>query len=407
MRIHRRSHSKSARPPAETRDPFYLGAASRRLGRFSRGTVAAICLVLGSQLQAATAPTPAEPEPDLTPLMPLWNPFYSVMAGAGYKDNLLLASKNREGSSFTAVGGDFTLWKRPAEDGHELQLGISANDRRYLANRSMDHENAFLGHARYIGSLSDRWQWVVDLDAAYFDQVLDLTVLETQINRQRLRQFSLGGGPGLRYRVGSKSWFEITPILSRTWLDGQFDSYDELGGQLSFLQGYGNRSEWRLEFAGRERRYDTRRQATLQGVAIPGTHLNYRRHDIQLVDRHYFDPARRWLLETRLKGLVSDDNGPGYFDYWRIGFAERLQIRLTRWDFKAEIGYNFYNFPQQHVTPTIQRTRGDLSGQFRVERSLRRGWKLFAEFDHDRSMAADPLETFSANTVWAGALWEF
>lgn len=339
--------------------------------------------------------------------MPLWNPFYSVMAGAGYKDNLLLASKKKEGSSFTAVGGDFTLWKRPAEDGNELQLGISANDRRFLANRSMDHENAFLGHARYLRTLSDRWQWVVDLDAAYFDQVLDLTVLETQINRQRLKQFSLGGGPGLRYRVGSKSWLEVTPIVSRTWLDGQFDSYDEFGGQLSFLQGYGHRSEWRLEFAGRERRYDTRQQATLQGVVIPGTRLTYQRNDIQLVDRHYFDPARRWLVETRVKGLVSSDNGSGYFDYWRIGFSERLQIRLARWDFRGEIGYNFYNFPQQSVTPTVQRTRGDLSGQVRVERSLGRGWKLFAEFDHERSMAADPLETFSANTVWAGALWEF
>ena len=373
-------------------------------------TLASLALLLKCpSLLAAAADLPRS-KPDLTLLMPVWNHFYNLTAGVGYKDNILLASRAREASSFASIAGDFTLWKRPAEDGHELQLGVSANDRQYLANRTMDHEHVFVGHARYLGRLSDRWQWVADFDAAYFDQILDVTILETQIDRQRLKQFSIGGGPGLRYQVGNRSWLELTPIVSRSWLEGQFDSYNELGGQLSFLQSYGSRSEWRLEFAGKRRDYDTRRQATLQGFAQPGTSLHYRRENLQWVNRHYFDAARRWRLETRIKGFVSSDNGSGYYDYWSTGFSERLELKLQRWEFRLEAGYTFYHFPSQIVgspTSTIERTRGDLTGLIRIDRIINRNWRIFGEFNHDRALAADPLETFSANTVWLGVSWDY
>ncbi|MBI1840799.1 MAG: hypothetical protein HYR88_08130 [Verrucomicrobia bacterium] len=363
--------------------------------------------------RAAELPTPdsvpLHKEENLARLMPVWNPLYSLSVGAGYKDNLLLASRGKESSGFVGFAGDFTLWRRPDDDGKELQFGLSANDRRYWADRNMDHENSLITYGRYIHDLSPHWQWVSEFSAGYFDQVFDFTSLETQVKRRRLRQITLGGSMGLRRKIHEQSWVQFSPIASRSWFHDEFDHYSEYGGVLTFNSEYGRRSEWNIEYSGRARVYDSSMQATLQGVTIPGTSLVYARHALQFADKHYFDPAHRWMLETKARGLVSFDNGSGYFNYWRIGFSERLQVHLLNWEFKLETGLTYYEFPHQGVggAGRDRRTRCDLVEILRVERTVGHGWKLYGEYDHDRSLASDPFERFGANTVSGGVIWEF
>ena len=348
-------------------------------------------------------------EGDITPAMPVWNPLYSLSTSVGYKDNLILASRGAESSGFVGLSGDFTLWKRPNNDGKELQFGLSASDRRYWADRNMDHENAFIGYGRYLHDLGSRWQWVSEFSTGYFDQVFDFTTLETQAKRRRLQQITLGGSMGFRRRIHDRSWLQFSPIASRSWFHDEFDHYTEYGGAVTWTTEYGNRSEWSIDYSARIRDYDSSMQATLQGFSVPGSSLRYERHALQVTDKHYIDPARHWLLETKVRGLLSYDNGSGYFDYWRVGFSERLQIRLRRWEFRFEAGLTYYEFPHQFVGATLQnkRTRCDIIALARVERTLRPGWKLFAEYDRDQSQASDSLEQFRANTVSGGVVWEF
>src|SRR5262245_31017292 len=78
---------------------------------------------------------------DLTPLMPVWNQYYTVSTSIGYKDNVLLAAHNPEASGFINNGFDITIWRRPIDDGREFQFAISAADRRYWHHQSVGHED--------------------------------------------------------------------------------------------------------------------------------------------------------------------------------------------------------------------------------------------------------------------------
>lgn len=363
---------------------------------------------LGATPRAENQPPPAATL-DLTPLLPAWNPFYSVSLGAGYKDNLLLSHGNQEVSGFATAGFDFTLWRRPLEDGREFQMTLNGVDRRYWADRSVDHEDWAFGRARYLHELGPGWIWVTDLDASYFDLALDLTYVETNPRGAQLRGASLGGLSGIRRRWESVGWLQVSPLYSRTWLSGAFDPYQEVGAQASFQRAYGHRSEWRMDYTGRIRVYDERRAVDGEGREIPDTRLRYARHDLGWTDRHYWDEGRRWLSATKVGGLISTDNGSGYFNYWRLSLLEQLEFQTRRWSFRVEGGVGHYRFPHQSAGVGLAdtRERTDLTFGGRIEHRLTRWLKLQVEYTYDRALANDVLEAYSANTVQVGTVWEF
>lgn len=360
---------------------------------------------------AEPAPTPSAESLaglDLSPLLPVWNAFYGASTGVGYKDNLLLSKNDPEESGFVSAHLDLILWRRPIEDGREFLLSLSGADRRYWSGQSMDHDDVALAHSRYLHDFGEHWQGVIEGDAAYLDQMLDTSYNETPRARTRVQGAVLSGTPGMRWRFGKRDWIQISPLVSRTWLSKPYDSYSEYGGQLSWGHSYGSKSDWRLDYTGRLRFYDNTRLATLAGTAIAGSDLQLQRHEIQWVDHHHWDAARRWQTSTRLGGRLSDDNGPGYYDSWRAWVAEQLQYRLSRWEFSVEGGVSFSHYPHQHPGSLGESRRfTEWIGTARVERRLGLSWKVYVDYTYERSQATDAFEAFTANTVESGVRVEF
>ncbi len=364
------------------------------------------------RVQAADASSPSLSQSltglDLSPLLPIWNSFYGVSVGVGYKSNVLLARNEAESSGFAATRLDFILWRRPIEDGREFLLSITGADRRYWASESITHDDVGLAHARYLHELGEHWQGVLELDGSYLDQVLDTSFNDSPRARRRVQGAVLGGTPGMRWRFNERDWIQLSPVISRTWLRSPYDSYSDLGGQLSWGHNYGMKSDWRLEYTGRARLQDDSRQATLSGVPLPGSDLQYQRHDFQWADHHYWDAAKRIHTSTRIGGRLSYDNGPGYYDSWRVWLAEQLQYRLNRWEFTFEGGVSFSRYPQQQVGSQGESRRfTEWSGLARIERRLGLRWKLYGDFSYERSQATDAFEAFTASTVETGIRFEF
>ncbi|MBL9171224.1 MAG: hypothetical protein JNN07_26060 [Verrucomicrobiales bacterium] len=353
--------------------------------------------------------SPTNASPDFSLLLPVWNPFYTVGVGAGFKDNLLLSHADREPSGFVSITGDFTLWRRPIDDGREFQWVVNAVDRRYWSDRRVDHEDWAFSRARYLHDLGAAWAWVTDLDLSYFDVAVDLTYVESVPLGAQLRGGSVGGLTGLRRKWDSGDWLQFNPLASRTWLSGGFDAYSEFGGALGYHHPYGHKSDWHADYSLRLRRYDRRGVVDLSGREQLETELRYLRHDVSWALRHYWDQRRRWRTTTKLSGLASFDNGSGYFSYWRAALTEQLEYQASHWSVRMEAGVAHYEFPRQRLVTGGEesRRRSDLVLGLRVERRLGRLVKLMLEYNWDGAVANDQLEAYGANTIQGGVALDF
>lgn len=347
--------------------------------------------------------------PDLSVLMPVWNPFYSVSVGVGYKDNVLLSHSDSKGSGFVGLSGDFTLWRRPIEDGREFQWVLNAVDRRYWNQDVINHEDWAFSRARYLHDLGPSWIWVSELDLSYFDVAVDLTYVESAPLGAQLRGGGVGGLSGIRHKWDSGDWVQISPAGSRTWLSGGFDAYSEWGGQVAFQHGYGNRSDWRADYSLKLRQYDHRRTVDLVGREVSTRGLTYLRHDMSWALHHYWDASRRWRTTTKLNGLASFDNGSGYLSYWRAAATEQLEYLARSWSLRLEVGMAYYSFPRQRLVlgSSTTRERADIVTAVRWERKLGRAWKFQMEYNWDGALANDPLEAYGANTFQGGLAVDF
>lgn len=365
-------------------------------------------------LEAQTVPAPELDKNtwkglDLTPLLPVWNPFYSVSAYTGYKDNVTLSHRNRENSGFVSIAGDLTLWRRPIEDGREFQASFSGADRRFWSASPVDHESWSSLRARYLQDVDEHWQWITDLEANYLDLAVDISSVDTTSDRRSLRGFTLTALTGARWKWQEAWWLQLSPLVGRAWLSGVFDGYNELGGQWMLGHPYGRGSEWRLEYTPRWRTYDTRTLATSTGITLPGTHLEYLRHDFQWVHKYVWGKAKRWRLNGKIGGLVSSDNGSGYFDYWRAAVSETLEFQTVHWGARVEVGAAHYQFGHQRSQsrPSDKRERDDLLLTTRLEYRVLSALKLVAEYGYEGAAATDSVEAFTANTIFGGLTWEF
>ena len=348
---------------------------------------------------------------DLLLLLPAWNGFYDVSAGAGYNDNLLLGSTARQQSGFGILRANTALWRRPVEDGQEFLLTLAATDRRYWAPRDMDHDDALQLQARYTRQFGPRWALALEADGFYSDQILDTSSIDTPGVRQRIHGGRLDGLPGIRWKSGeSTPWVELAPIVSQTWLRAPYDSFSEHGMRLSTGRPYGWRSEWRLDYSLRFRDYESHPAVTSGGLALPGTHLGTLRHEVQWVDRHYWDEARRWFTTTKLRGRFATDNASGFYDSRNLAVAEQLNLRTSRWELALEAEYGRWDFPHQPVPAAgggAHRGLDDWVLVARVERRVGLSWKLFLEYERESVRAADPFDGFLANVYTLGVTREF
>jgi hypothetical protein len=344
---------------------------------------------------------------DLSLLLPEWNQFYELSVGAGYKDNILLGNAGIEKSGFASAQGSLAVWRRPMEDGREFFITAVGMDRRYWADRSVDHEDAAQAHARYLQDFGARWVGTLDVEAAYIDQVLDTSYIDTPGTRHRIHGGLVGTTPGVRWKWGDHTWVGIAPVVSRTWLDAPYDSHTEYGGEGSLGHAYGRKSEWRLDYSFRWRAYDSLLQTTLAGLPLAGRSLRDARHELLWVDKHYWDEAHHWFTTTRIRGRLTFDNGSGYYHTRQASVSEQLSYRLSRWEFSVEGGSGYWFFPHQTVSTGQRRTLTDVTATLRCERRLGLQWKVYAEYDYERVLTAEPYDRFQANTLGGGVTWEF
>jgi hypothetical protein len=341
-------------------------------------------------------------------LAPEWQTVVSGAFGGGYKDNVFLAHDNPQAAAFASFGAELlTLRFDPL--GTSFNLFATADGRHFFGNGVSHQEYTTFTQAQVERDFNERWQGTIAAQYYYQDQVLDVSVTET--NRQAVPVLgnTLNLRPGMRLNLTKAWWLAMEAQGTRQYFQQPLDDYWETGAKLTAGRSFGAGSKITLSYEPSWRGYDTDPALTATGDAITNSHREALRHDLRLLWHHHWNEQKTWRTVLGVGGRVNQENGGGYFDYVRWGASAKIEYRAHGWEIFAEGRYAHYDYQTQTISTTSdeKRRRGDWTAVVSVERELAEKLKWVTAYEFDTTTSNDPLEEYTVNTVSTGLRWDF
>jgi len=340
--------------------------------------------------------------------LPDWETIFTATTGVGYKNNVFLSAVDPESSPFVSAAGEIFIL-RMAPTGPRVTVFGNADARYYWADDVKHEEVTSFNQASIEGALTDSLEGSIAASYFYQDQVLDVSITETNRQATPVLGHTLGIEPGLRQEVSGNNWIAFTAPMTRQWLAAPLDNYWEAGGTFTFGHGYGRDSWVKLGYEPRWRAYDTDEALTSSGNPIPGTQREAFRQDLKLAWRHHWDEFKRWRTVCTLGARQHIENGGGYSDFLRGLASAQLQYRAGKWEIAAEGRLAYYDYRNQTVSATSselrRRTEGSVLLELERRLSDRLVWRVHYEYDTVQSN--DDLETYDVSTFGTTISVEF
>jgi hypothetical protein len=360
-----------------------------------------------SWIFASVVTAPGASPPKLTEESLLWDNSLNLRGGFGFKDNVLLSPRLNQSSAFGAFGFDAMLLRLPI-NGPQFYVFLSGDDYRYLENVGVDKEQTFIATSKLQLQAGQTWETGLELQYIFQNQVFDVSTTESDLTTIRLKGHGIKTTPFAARKL-SETWrLQLDFPVTRQYLLEPLDDYWDLGPKLILEHRYGHRSTLAFGYGLVWRTYDRRSQTDAGGALLPGTSLDFRTHQLEVVDRHHWDEKRRWRSDTKLGFERNADNGSGFFDYHRYQLTEQLRYTTDSWMLRGQVRFNYYDYGVQRVDPasTDNRHLTTLTASVRLERKLLKKLRLFAEYEHERNLSNRESNEYSANMVLGGLDWE-
>jgi len=322
---------------------------------------------------------------------------------------VLFSNQHRVESPFLAAGLDVLLWRLP-ENGWEYLILGTGEYLRYLPSQEVvDKEATALGQAQVKKSFGSGWKAAATAEYLYFDQVFDNSIFDREFSFLQVQGHTLTLRPSLRREFKSGAFIEIESFLTRQIFKEVVDDEWQAGPKLTLGRSYGNASEIAFGYLLTDRWFDTRQPRDADGALVSGKSLEFYQHELFAVWRHSWDKERRWRTVTRLSFQRSNDNDSGYYDYYRPRLSQQLRYVGKTWQVRADAKLTYYQYDSQPVSfdDPSRRRKTFIQATLRAEKNLFKSVKVFAEYEHERSISNLNFEAYRANIVSAGLDWEF
>ncbi len=341
-------------------------------------------------------------------LLPEWHNVFTTTLGGGYKDNVFLAHADPQGLPFVTFGGELLSF-RTAPTGPRVSVFANAEGRHFFGD-GVSHQEYTAFTQGLVEHAFNETLTATLLGQYYFqDQVLDISVSETNRQPVAVRGHTFGLRTGARVNFPGRWWIELEAPLTRQFFDEPLDDYYEAGFKLSLSYKYRGDSQVSLSYEPVWRPYDNDPARTAAGAAITNSHRFSFQQNTRLRWRHDWDDEKHWRTVGTLGGRLNDENGGGFSDYTKWFVSGKVEYRARGWDISAEGRFSTYYYQTQTVSATnpALRERSEWTAAFEIERELSEKVVLVGSFEHDTTDSNDPLETYSVNTVSVGLRWEF
>lgn len=335
--------------------------------------------------------------------IPRWDTTVNLRSWGGHKDNVTFSHNRPTSSGYLGAGLDFFLWKLPGE-GAEIQIIGTGEFLRYLSDDAPRRENFAFLQARVAQEFAQHWKAAISGEFLHFDQPVDVSLVERDLNIVQIQGQSYTLRPHVR-RLMSNGWFiEGGVSLARQHYASIVDDEWQPGATATIGRSPSVRSEWSLGYDGRERLFDTRAPRSAAGIALPSGSLRITQHEVIGQWRHHWDRDRRWRTLTRASCQVNSDNASGYYDHTRWRLSQQVRYESDAWSTRLELKYTRSDYDMQPADPGTRspRKKDVFQASWRCERRLSKRWKVFGEYEYQRSAANLSIEDYRSNHVFAG-----
>ena len=360
-----------------------------------RALVAAITLLLANHGLGADAEVETKEE-EISP----WEFDFTLKEAGGYKNNVLLSDFNKESSAYNQTSLEFFAYHLPLND-WEFSGFAMLDDRRYWESESIDKEIVGLISGDLKRVIGERWKVGGNLQYFYNDQVYDASILEGIPARVRAKGHQITGGPAVKLELPGKRRLEFNGVIGRQEFAAPLDDQWEFGPKFLFGQRFGRGSDLTVTLRWRDRAYDKR-----AAPGNPGKSLHFDQKESEVSLRHYWDEAKVWNTRTRAGVEYNEDNGNGFFDYWRVKFSQ--EAGFTKGGFLGTLQAKVlhYDYLNQRGLDGTGRARSEVTFSARAEQQIIKRLKIFAEYEHEWIVAEDRTDRYRTTTFMAGLEWE-
>jgi hypothetical protein len=359
-----------------------------------RVLAAAAALLAGTTLGADAEVDSKEEE--ISP----WEFDLTVKEAGGYKNNVLLSDFNKESSAFNQTSLEFFAYHLPLNH-WEFSGFAMYEDRRYWESESIDREVIGMASGDLKRVIGERWKVGANLQYFYNDQVYDASILEGIPARVRAKGHQLMGGPAVRLDLPGNRRVELNGVIARQEFAAPLDDYWEVGPKLVLGQKFSKFTDLAVTLRWRDRAYDER---AAPGRAGKSLHFDQKESEASL--KHYWDEEKVWNTRTRVGLEYNEDNGNGFFDYWRLKFSQ--EAGFTKGGFLGSLQAKalHYDYLNQRGLDGNGRARTELTFTARAEQQIIKRLKIFAEYEHEWIVAEDRTDRYRTTTFMAGLEWE-
>jgi len=294
-------------------------------------------------------------------------------------------------------------------DGTQALFLFSGENIHYFSAPSLENEWTVLVLGQVKKDVGRNWK--IGLTGQYFfqDQVLDVSMFATEQAVLPVKGHRLTGRPMVRWDFRRPFWLEIEGAIHQQYLLRPLDDFREAGPRLTLGVDISRSSDLTISHEYLRRWHETRTQVDREGFSLPGTELEFDLHRLELAWRQDWDTKRRWRSTTKLTLDINTDNGSGFYDYQRYQFSQILRHKAPTWEIRGQARIAYYDYPVQTVSfdDDSKRRRTALRFNLRGEKNLGKAVKIFAEYEHERSLSDFFLDDYEVNTIMTGIDWEF
>lgn len=330
--------------------------------------------------------------------------------GWGYSDNVLLATVNPQTGGFLRTELELFLLKYPDEKG-EFFAFLNGTDQRYFDVEGTDKDQILLIDAEWKRYLTASLTGSLEGQYIFLDQVLDLSLSEREVSRQRIQYaaYGIGGDLILSPLSSSNQFFLKTMVLD--------EDFGELLGEnlLGRIELVWKRPVWKNatlegELRAELRDYDARTTRDEFGRPSDGTLLKTDRNSAGIDLTQGWGSEKRFSTSLEFRYSENRDNGSGYYDYdqWALdlsfdgewgGIESNFTIGMDESEFLIQRAERFSPEP---------RRKSDYVAEFFFKKSI---WKrisiyLLANYEESTSnVVEDEYSAFSSSVGFQIDLW--
>ncbi len=314
---------------------------------------------------------------------------FSALArtGIGYSDNVLLATVNPQSGDYLWADLELLLNRYPDDNG-EFYAYIAGTDIRYSGVEGADKEQLWLFDTEWKRNLTDQISGTLKSQYVFFDQIIDLSLNEREVARQRIQYHGYGAGTDVDYRAGKSNVFTVGLMAFQ-------EDYAEVLGQNGrrIIDLKWERSNWKglditAEIGTDRRDHDDRVQRDQFGRPIDELLITTRGSGLVDISK---DWGKTGNIQSsfEFKYLENRDNGSGYYDYdqWALNISldgewEGIESNLT-------LGVEESNFLVQKaerfgVTPF---SKTDYWAELIISKQLMKRISAYIMLEHEESQS--------------------